>query len=490
MSINILARRLRSTGIAEIDVFLARFFFICASAKGMKGLVFGIEPKKMTQTKNSNESRAVESLRQADNNGQPGWLAPLRAAGLAAFTELGFPTLRDEDWRFTNVAPIADLPFQRARPAAINGTESKIVDEAPFSSLPGSRLVFVNGFFAPNLSRLSTYPDGVRIESLAAALERDAALVEKHLGKHARTADNAFAALNQAFFSDGAFISLPDGVELADPIQLIYLSSARQNGETAQPRNLIIAGAGSKATIVESYLSMGHAVSFTNAVTEMIAGDNAAIEHLKFQDEAANAFHMATIAGEFGRTSNVTVHSFALGAKLSRNNIRTRLAGEGLECILNGLYLTRDEQLADHHMVVEHAQPHCASHEYFNGILDDKSKGVFHGRIYVHPIAQKTDAKQTNKNLLLSDDATADTKPQLEIYADDVKCTHGATVGQLNEESIFYLRARGIPETTARRMLIHAFAGEIVERVKCAPVREELDKLVWDRLEAGCHLSQ
>ena len=184
------------------------------------------------------------------------------------------------------------------------------------------------------------------------------------------------------------------------------------------------------------------------------------------------------------------LHSFALGAKLSRNNIRTKLAGEGLECILNGLYLTRGEQLADHHMVVEHAQPHCASHEYFNGILDDKSRGVFHGRIYVRPIAQKTDAKQTNKNLLLSDDATADTKPQLEIYADDVKCTHGATIGQLNDESIFYLRSRGIPENTARRMLIHAFAGEIIERVKCGPVREQLDKIVWDRLEANLHLAR
>jgi len=211
---------------------------------------------------------------------------------------------------------------------------------------------------------------------------------------------------------------------------------------------------------------------------------------VKFQDEAAAAFHLATIAGQLGRSSRVNLHSFALGAKLSRNNIRTRLAGEGLECVLNGLYLTRGEQLADHHMIVEHAQPHCASHEYFNGILDDKSKGVFHGRILVREIAQKTDAKQTNKNLLLSDDATADTKPQLEIYADDVKCTHGATVGQLNAESIFYLRARGIGVANARRMLIHAFAGEIIARVKHAAVREELDKLVWDRLEANPHLAE
>src|SRR6185295_8204561 len=189
-----------------------------------------------------------------------------------------------------------------------------------------------------------------------------------------------------------------------------------------------------------------------------------------------------------GRSANVISHSFAFGAKLSRNNIRTTLAGEGLDCILNGLYITRDEQLADHHMIVEHAMPHCNSHEYYNGILDDRSKGVFHGRILVRQDAQKTDAKQTNKNLLLSDNATADTKPQLEIYADDVKCTHGATVGQLNEESIFYLRARGIGLETARRMLIHAFAGEIIDRIRHVAVREELDKIVWERLESNPHL--
>jgi Fe-S cluster assembly protein SufD len=444
----------------------------------------------MTQTKNSSESGIVETFRRRDaaNAGQPKWLLSLRNSGICTFAELGFPTLHDEDWRFTNVGPIAALPFQPAPAVAANGAESNLLSRAVFDALAGSRLVFVNGFFEAKLSRIQTLPGGATAESLAAALSRGSNLFEKHLAKYARTSDNAFAALNQAFFTDGAFISVPAGVEIADPIQVVYISSAKQNGETIQPRNLIIMGADSRATIVESYLSTGDAASFTNAVTEIVAGENAVVEHVKLQDETANAFHMATIAGEFGRASNVNVHSFALGSKLSRNNIRAKLAGEGLECILNGLYLTRDEQLADHHMIVEHAQPYCASHEYFNGILDDKSKGVFHGRIYVHPIAQKTDAKQTNKNLLLSDDATADTKPQLEIYADDVKCTHGATIGQLNSESIFYLRARGIPEATARRMLIHAFAGEIVERVRCAPVREELDKLVWTRLEASRNL--
>ncbi len=220
-------------------------------------------------------------------------------------------------------------------------------------------------------------------------------------------------------------------------------------------------------------------------VTELVAGEGARVEHCKFQDESTKAFHMSALHADLGRRSNCIFHSIALGARLSRNNIRTGLNGEGLECILNGLYLTRGDQLADHHMVVEHAQPHCSSHEYYNGILDGESKGVFHGRILVRQAAQKTDAKQTNKNLLLSDQATVDTKPQLEIYADDVKCTHGATVGQLNDESIFYLRTRGIGQETARHMLIHAFAGEIIDRIRLPALREELDKLVWDRLEAN-----
>jgi Fe-S cluster assembly protein SufD len=357
-----------------------------------------------------------------------------------------------------------------------------------FAQLPGSRLVFVNGYFNAALSAVGRLPAGVKVASLAAALTTDSAFIEQQLGRFALTSDNSFAALNQAFFLDGGFVHIPAGQTVEEPVQLIFISTAKHNGDTIQPRNLIIAGAGSKATVIESYLAADPAAYFTNTVTEIVAGDNAALEYVKFQDEALDAFHLATIAAQLGRASNVSVHSFALGAKLSRTNIRTRLAGEGLECILNGLYLTRGEQLADHHMIVEHAQPHCASHEYFNGILDDKSKGVFHGRIYVHPLAQKTDAKQTNKNLLLSDDATADTKPQLEIYADDVKCTHGATIGQLDDESIFYLRSRGLSENTARRMLIHAFAGEIIARVKHEAVREQLDKVIWDRLEANPHL--
>jgi len=420
---------------------------------------------------------------------QPKWLLPIRKAGMARFGELGLPTLKDEDWRFTNTAPIAKLPFKPAFELT-DGVSSEALGDFTFAKLPGTRLVFVNGHFAARLSSVKNLPAEVKVGSLASALDSDPAFLEKHLGRYTQSVDDGFTALNQAFFLDGGFVHVPAGKTVEEPIQFIYLSTTKQSGATFHPRNLVITEANSQVTILESYVSLGGGGYFTNAVTELFAGENARLEFVKFQDEAADAFHIAAFHGEFGRSSNVNVHSFALGAKLSRNNIRTKLAGEGLECILNGLYLTRNDQLADHHMIVEHAQPHCASHEYFNGILDDKSKGVFHGRILVRPIAQKTDAKQTNKNLLLSNEASADTKPQLEIYADDVKCTHGATVGQLNEESIFYLRSRGISPETARRMLIHAFAGEIIERIKHEATREELDKLVWERLEANPHLAE
>ena len=432
----------------------------------------------------------LETFSRFESALQPSWLLPLRRAGIARFAELGFPTLQDEDWRFTNVAPLARLPLQPVAEPANDAAAKAALGKYIFAHLPGARLVFVNGEYSVALSSVHGLPDGVRVSNLAGALVADWVFIEKQFGHCALTNDNSFAAFNQAFFLDGGSVHVPAGVSVEDPIQLIFISTVKQGGQTIQPRNLIVAEANSKVTVIESYISTENAAYFTNAVTEIIAGDNATLEHIKFQDEADAAFHLATIAAQLGRASNVSIHSFALGAKLSRTNIRTKLAGEGLECILNGLYLTRGEQLADHHMIVEHAQPHCASHEYFNGILDDKSRGVFHGRILVQEIAQKTDAKQTNKNLLLSDNATADTKPQLEIYADDVKCTHGATIGQLNDESIFYLRSRGIGADNARRMLIHAFAGEIIARVKHDSVREKLDRLVWDRLEANHHLAK
>ncbi len=444
------------------------------------------EPERVQQT-----DPYLQDFERFERNGkQPPWLFPLRKSGISSFAAQGFPTLRDEDWRYTNVAPIARSPFKSIFEATATSGVVEALERAPFKGLAGNRFVFVDGHYSAELSSHRPLPAGVKAVSLATALTGDSTFLEKNLGRYAPAQSNAFAALNQAFFLDGAFIHVPRGINVPEPIQLIFISSGKDAGTATHPRNLIIAEADSKVTVIESYLGAGKGVGLTNAVTELVAGENTSLELLKFQDEAMESFHVAAIHGQFGRGSSVHVHSFALGARLSRNNIRVKLAGEGLECILNGLYLTKDEQLADHHMIVEHAEPHCASHEYFNGILDDKSRGVFHGRIYVHQIAQKTDAKQTNKNLLLSDDATVNTKPQLEIYADDVKCTHGATVGQLNDEAIFYLRSRGLGMETARQMLIHAFAGEIIERVRCVPAREELDRIIWERLEANPHLAQ
>ena len=419
---------------------------------------------------------------------QPSWVFPMRKAGISRFAELGFPTLRHEDWRFTNMAPIARLPFKPLFQVSRRAPTLDAVAGFTLARLSARRLVFVDGHFAAALSYPGPQEQGLIVGSLATALAGDSDLIRKHLFKHTEGEANPFTALNTAFFQDGAYIHVPAGKLVETPIHLLFISTSAESGATSHPRNLILAGKGSQVTVLETYASTVDSSYFTNAATELVVEEGAVVEHVKFQDEGLSAFHVAAIHAHLGPRCNFISHSIATGARLSRNNIRTNLAGEGIQCVLNGLYLTRGDQLADHHMVVEHAQPHCSSHEFYNGILEDRSKGVFHGRILVRQAAQKTDAKQTNKNLLLSEEATIDTKPQLEIYADDVKCTHGATVGQLSDEAVFYLRTRGIGEQTARHMLIHAFAGEIIERIRHQPAREELNQLVWNRLEANPHV--
>ncbi len=434
------------------------------------------------------DSHLEQFKRFEHESAQDNWLLPLRRSGMERFSQTGFPGLNDEDWRFTNVAPISKLPFKPVPATISQRLGSERLAMFPLMGLPANRLVFVDGHFDASLSSVSS-GDGEIICSLSSAIRDHKALLEPHLARHVSMESSPFTALNTAFFQDGAFVHLPKGCVLDVPIHLVYVSTSVESGSTSHPRNLIIAGAGSQATILETHTSLHESAYVTNAATEFVLGEGANVEHCKYQDESLAAFHIAALHANLARSANFISHSIAIGARLSRNNIRTVLGGEGVECVLNGLYLTHRDQLADHHMVVEHAEPHCNSHEYFNGILDGKSKGVFHGRILVRQAAQKTDAKQTNKNLLLSEDATVDTKPQLEIYADDVKCTHGATIGQLNEESIFYLRTRGIGAETARHMLIHAFAGEIIERVRHPALREELNRLVWDRLEANPHVA-
>jgi len=414
----------------------------------------------------------------------PGWVFPTRKAGLARFAELGFPTLKDEDWRFTNISAITQLPFRPVLEPVATSLSPGDLSKFAFASLDAQRLVFVDGHFNAPLSSPLEESNGARVTTLSMALARHGSALERNLARYAPGENNAFAALNTAYFTDGAFIQLDDQSRLPRPVHLLFVSTGQTAGDASHPRNLILLGANSQATILEQFVSLGSAPCLTNSVTEMVMGDGAHLEHLKLQDQAAASFHVATLQVQLSRSSDLISHSFAFGGRIARQHIGTTLGGQGIECVLNGLYVADGEQLIDHHMVVDHAQPHCNSHEYYNGLLAGHSRGVFHGRIIVRKYAQKTDAKQTNKNLLLSDDATADTKPQLEIYADDVKCTHGATIGQLNPDSIFYLRARGISKEMAKRMLIHGFAGEIIDRIRSAPVRAELDELVWQRLES------
>lgn len=414
---------------------------------------------------------------------QPGWLLNIRKSGLARFSENGFPTTRDEDWRFTNVQPIANLPFKPVFELPKTPPAENDLVAMHFGGTTNTRLVFVDGHFAPQLSSLPEPQDGVIVSDLKSALTNHPELIEGRLATLSTVDTNAFTGLNTAYFQDGVFIHVAAGKQVEQPVYALFISTASDEGATASPRELVIAGENSRLTYLANYVSVGDAATFNNVVGEFFVGDNAHVEHIKFQDEHPGAYHVAGIYSDTGRNARFWSHSFALGSKLSRNTIRAKLSGSGLQAVLNGLYLTHDDQLADHHMFVEHVQPHCESHEYFNGILDDRSRGVFHGRIYVHRAAQKTDAKQTNKNLLLSDDARVNTKPQLEIYADDVKCTHGATIGQMDTDAIFYLRSRGLELETARRLLMHAFAGEIIERVQHPALREELNDIVWDRLE-------
>jgi Fe-S cluster assembly protein SufD len=321
-------------------------------------------------------------------------------------------------------------------------------------------------------------PAGTLVLSLARALREHPGLIVSHLGRYAKFDEHAFTALNTAFFHDGAFIYVPKGVVVEKPIHLLYVSAPHARPQAVHPRNLIVAGENSQITIVESYLGRDGDTYFTNAVTEVVAGPNAVIDHYKVQREGDAAFHVATLQVHQERASNFRSHSIALGGALVRNDVNAVLAAEGCECVLNGLTMAGGRQLIDNHTRIDHAKPNCNSHELYKAVLDGKAHGVFNGKIFVHADAQKTDAKQTNQTLLLSADATIDTKPQLEIFADDVKCTHGATVGQLDDNMIFYLRSRGIGRAAARSLLTFAFANDIISRIKVGPVRRQLEELL------------
>ncbi len=408
-----------------------------------------------------------ERLRAAE---EPAWLRALRTEAMGSFSRLGFPTTRQEDWKYTSVASIAKTPFEPAPPAA--GQASWPVLERLTSDV---RLVFVNGWFSPGLSSAGSLPAGVSVGSLADALRSGSPALESHLGRHAGFTDQAFVALNTALAGDGAVVTLDRDVALDQPVVLVYLSEPGGRPAASHPRTLILAGRGSQASVAEIYAGPEDAVYFTNAVSEIVVREGAVLDHYRVQWEGRQAYHVATVQGVQDRASVLNSHNISLGASLARHDINSVLDAEGAECTLNGLYLAGGKQHVDNHTLLDHARPNCMSHELYKGILSGQAAGVFNGKIIVRQDAQKTNAIQSNKNLLLSGGAAINTKPQLEIYADDVRCTHGATVGQLDREALFYMRTRGIPERRSRELLTRAFASEVIGLIRWQPLREALE---------------
>jgi Fe-S cluster assembly protein SufD len=422
--------------------------------------------------------------------GQPlPWLRRTREQALERFAHLGFPTVRDEEWKYTRVTAIADHPFTPAAQACI-GLDADDIAPLLIAGANSHLLVFVNGHFAPSLSRPGRLPDGVTLSSLAAAVEQQPEELEPYLGRIGDPGASGFCALNTAFLTDGAYLHLPDGVAVEEPIELIFLTTRQAEAVFSQPRNLFVAGDRARATIIESYASLGDSGHFTNAITEVVVGNGAALEHIRLQGESDEAFHVATVQVRQGRDSRFTSHALGLGGRLSRTDINTLLDGEGGSCTLNGLYVAAGRRHVDFHTRIDHTRPRCTSRELYKGILDGAARGVFCGKIYVHPDAQQTDAQQSNRNLLLSPRAEVDTKPQLEIYADDVKCSHGATVGQLDDDAVFYLRSRGLDAATARHLLTHAFASEVVAQIGDGEVRRRVEEWLAARLGEGHVIQQ
>ncbi|HTK83265.1 MAG TPA: Fe-S cluster assembly protein SufD [Bacteroidota bacterium] len=428
---------------------------------------------------------SFESFAKSLNGESASFAHDLRKSAIAEFEKLGFPTTRDEEWKYTDVSPIAKLKFTPVVSHKVNGVTAKDIEPFTLDNLSCHRVVFVNGHFSKELSQIGSLPAGVRICSLAEAVRNNDEQVKKHLARHVEAGANAFIALGTAFLYDGLYMAVPKNIVLDLPVHLVFLSSGLETEFAVFPRNLIVVDDNSQCAIIESHVSLKNNVYFTNAIAEVVLGSNAIVEYDKLQLESERAFHISNLSVSQDRSSSFTSNAISLGGSLVRNNVLVVLGGEGAEATLNGLYLGTGKQHIDNHTTIDHARPHCPSHELYKGILSGKSKGVFNGKIKVRQEAQKTDAKQTNKNLILSDEASVDTKPQLEIFANDVKCTHGATIGQLDEEAIFYLRSRGVGIENARDMLIYAFASDVIDRIKVEPLRELLHEMIHDRLEKG-----
>jgi Fe-S cluster assembly protein SufD len=440
----------------------------------------------MTTTGSMDAVRDARAARLRDLERRAGgapWLVALRRGAFERFTALGFPTLRDEAWRHTDVAALAATAY--ALPPVPSSLTARDVDAVALARVAGPRLVFVNGRYAAALSSLAGLPPGVEVRPLAEMLAAPG-LLEENLGQQVPSDDHAFTALNTALFEDGAWVRIAAGTVVEAPLQLLFLAAPAAAGDAVpfemHPRVQVVAEAGSQVQIAETWSGSG--AYFSNTVTEVVVGADAGVSHVKVQRESKQAQHMARLRAVLGRDARFESHFLALGAGLERNEVEVVFDGEGGDARLNGLYVADGVQHTDSQTFVDHAKPHCTSNQLYKGVLAGAARGVFNGRVVVRPQAQKTDAHQTNRNLLLSEAALVDTKPQLEIYADDVKCTHGATIGRLQEEALFYLQSRGLGPEEARDILTHAFAREVVSRVRPEGVREALEGWIGCRLAA------
>ncbi len=427
------------------------------------------------------ERSVLDAFRESRSPRDPEWLSNVRRAGIERFRDIGFPTAREEAWKYTNVAPILKVPFA---PAAEEGPRRiETLDAELLPGRAGAQIVFVNGRYAAELSSAAPRR-GVEVASLREVLANRPEIVEPYLARIAREG-NAFADVNSALLEDGAFVRIPAGLVVAEPIHLVFLSEPDFGPTISHPRNLVIAEPGSEAVIVESWIGTAGALYFTNAVTEVVVGEGAVLDFYKLERESVAAFHVATMEVLQKRDSSFTSHSITLGGAIVRNDLNVRLDAPGAGCTLNGLFLGSGTQHLDNHTLIDHAQPHGTSRELYKGIMSGRSRGVFNGRIIVRQDAQKTDAMQTNKNLLLSKEALVNSEPALEIFADDVKCRHGSTIGQLDETAMFYLRSRGIGEEEARALLVYAFASDVASRIRIAPLRAMVEEHLGLRLPGG-----
>lgn len=408
----------------------------------------------------------------------------VRRNAINQFAEIGFPTLRDEAWRFTNISAIARNRFKMVTTTEANAGWQDLLKNEVLAEFSGPRLIFVNGNYIPSLSNAQKTEE-FYLAPLSEAAHECPDLVRQHVAQYIRLEDHAFTALNTAFFWDGGFVHIPTGKVLAEPIHLVFLSDPHEEALVSHPRNLIVLEKNSQATVIESFLSIGSGRYFTNTATELVLAENAILDHIKLQNESEQAYHIAVQQSHQKHHSNLCSQSFSFGGTIVRNDVNAIIDGEGVETTLNGLYVQEGDQHVDNHTLIEHAQPNSFSRELYKGILKDHSRAVFNGRIHVRQAAQKTDAIQSNQNLLLTENARVNTQPQLEIYADDVRCTHGGTVGQLDENGMFYLRTRGVDRAKAHNIMVYAFASDVTDRIKVEAIRNWIDELVLKRLNAN-----